>query len=155
MNLNPEIWGPHAWFFLDSVVLGMPDHLDKNEIEIYKDFFYSLQYFLPCKKCRVHYHQNLDKYPLTDDIVESKEKMLEWIIELHNSVRLSNNQNTRTLEEIIEFYKKEYSNEKKKKSDETINIKINTVDYSKYILIIIIIVLIIYIYTNKYYKDII
>jgi hypothetical protein len=25
-NLNPKIWGPSGWFFIDSIVLSYPDN---------------------------------------------------------------------------------------------------------------------------------
>jgi glycosyltransferase involved in cell wall biosynthesis len=60
MNLNPKIWGPHAWFFLDSIILSLPNKLNNEQKIIYKNFFTSLQYILPCELCREHYKENLN-----------------------------------------------------------------------------------------------
>ena len=32
MNLNPQIWGSHYWFFLHTITLNYPDH--PNDIKI-------------------------------------------------------------------------------------------------------------------------
>jgi hypothetical protein len=109
MNLNPTVWGPHAWFFLDSVVMGMPDNPSPNEAAVYKNFFTSLQFLLPCLKCRLHYAANLEESPLTDDILASKERMLRWLYDLHNKVRVSNGQQPRSYDEITTFYNAAYS----------------------------------------------
>jgi len=115
MNLNSEVWGPHGWFFLDSIILSMPEHLDKDKIKTYKTFFYLLQDLLPCEICRLHYNHNLKLYPLTEDIIQSREKMIKWIITLHNIVRTYNNQKLITLTDFINFYKKKYKVKKTSK----------------------------------------
>ena len=66
MNLNPKIWGPHTWFFLDSIMLSLPNKLNNEQQNIYKNFFTSLQYVLPCEGCRNHqedqnYQQNINE----------------------------------------------------------------------------------------------
>lgn len=117
MNLNPEIWGPHAWFFLDSIIIGMPEKPNQNEIAIYKNFFESLQFLLPCKKCRLHYAGNLENEPLTDEILSSKNTTLKWFFNLHNKVRQSNGQSERTYEEILNYYSELYNNKSTKSNN--------------------------------------
>lgn len=117
MNLNPVVWGPHAWFFLDSVVMGMPDTPSPSEAAVYKSFFTSLQFLLPCLKCRLHYAANLEESPLTDDILASKDKMLRWLYDLHNKVRVSNGQQPRSYEEITAFYNAAYAGKASSRSD--------------------------------------
>ena len=50
-NLNPNIWGPHAWFFLESIAIGYPDNPTKEEKIKAKNFFLLLEsllsFFLP------------------------------------------------------------------------------------------------------------
>lgn len=114
MNLNPEIWGPHAWFFLESIIIGMPEELDDTEKEIYKNFFNSLQFLLPCKKCRLHYAINLEENPLTDDVVGTRDAMFKWINKLHNEVRTRNGKQTKTVSETMNYYKSTYNNNENK-----------------------------------------
>ena len=42
-NLNPDIWGPRAWFFLESAVIGYPENPTKEDKLQAKKFFLSLQ----------------------------------------------------------------------------------------------------------------
>jgi hypothetical protein len=53
--IDPTIWGPHAWRFLESVVNGYPvrpSHGDKVHM---LDFLTSLGHVLPCNRCRESY----------------------------------------------------------------------------------------------------
>jgi len=118
MNLNPKIWGPHTWFFLDSIVLSLPNKLNNEQQNIYKNFFTSLQYVLPCQGCRNHYATNLKKFPLTDQILSNKENMIKWLLNIHNSIRIENKSIPISIKNFFEYYYKQYDekqNEKKKK----------------------------------------
>ncbi len=145
MNLNPEIWGPHGWFFLESIILSMPEKLTPKLVPVYKNFFESLQYLLPCQKCRIHYAENLKKHPLSDEIVSQKNSMIKWIIKIHNEVLKSNKKQVRTYDEVIKYYKKAYSNEK------SCSLKNTKPDNNIYAIIIIALIILIYIsYRNQY-----
>ena len=88
--MKPKIWGPHAWIFLHSVTMNYPDnptHQDKKEM---KDFFNSLRYVLPCEKCSKNLQFNMMKYPLTDNMLSSRDSLVRWLIEIHNMVNLDN-----------------------------------------------------------------
>ena len=40
---------------------------------------------LPCKKCQKHYQENLWKLPI-DKFLESKAKLFQWTVDIHNQV---------------------------------------------------------------------
>jgi hypothetical protein len=115
MNLNPKIWGPHAWFFLDSIMLSLPNKLNNEQKNIYKNFFTSLQYILPCEGCRNHYTENLKKYPLTDQILSNKENMIKWLLNVHNNIRKENKTIPISIKQFFEYYYKQYDEKKNKK----------------------------------------
>jgi hypothetical protein len=139
MNLNPKVWGPHGWFFIDSIVLSLPTKLNYEQKNIYKNFFTSLQDILPCEGCREHYKQNLIKYPLTDVILSKKENMIKWILNVHNNVRRDAKKIPISINQYFEYYNKQYDdNYNKNKISKDCNFKY-------YISIIIILILIIFI----------
>lgn len=144
MNLNPAVWGSHAWFFLESIVIGMPEKLSGQEKMIYKNFFSSLEFLLPCTKCREHFHENLIKYPLTDEILSSKDSMMKWIVDMHNQVRIAGGQREKTVDEVISFYKDAYNTEKNEDS--------NTQEHSLLLIFIIVIAVIFFMHRNKIMK---
>jgi hypothetical protein len=142
MNLNPKVWGPHGWFFLDSIMLSLPNKLNHEQKNIYKNFFTSLQDILPCEACREHYKQNLIKYPLTDVVLSKKENMIKWILNVHNNVRRDAKKIPISINQYFEYYNKHYDdnyNYNNKKISKDCNFKY-------YISIIIILILILVIF---------
>lgn len=82
----PEIWGRHAWKFIHLVALGYPINPTQEDTNNYRQFVESLQYILPCAECRNHFAKNLQLYPLTDKVMSSRNNLLKWTIDIHNTV---------------------------------------------------------------------
>lgn len=87
--MKPNVWGKCGWLFLHSVSLDYPDNPSNEDKLRYKTFFESLQYILPCEKCKVHMKQNMEKYKLTDKILSDKTSVIKWVIDIHNEVNKS------------------------------------------------------------------
>jgi FAD-linked sulfhydryl oxidase len=136
--MDPKIWGKHTWIFLHSITLNYPDNPTDEEITNHYNFFTNLSNILPCYKCREHYKLNLKKKKLTKKILKSKELFIKWLIDIHNTVNISNNKNIESYGKIMKYYDELYNNPSKC----TNNILI-------YILIILIIIFILLIYFNK------
>lgn len=135
--MNPEIWGPHAWFFLHSITLAYPDNPSYGDKENVKTFFKSFYKVLPCPKCRIHYENHLERMPITNEIVESKQQLVQWLIDLHNAVNKSTNKPLLTYEDVLLKYTKCYSDDGLSKNTYYAIIAFSTV---------IIVLLILYIY---------
>lgn len=84
--MSPEIWGETGWNFIHFVTMGYP--LDPTEQDKYNyyQYFHALQYVLPCKKCRYNLSHHLKKFPLTDQVLSSRNNLVKWGIDLHNVV---------------------------------------------------------------------
>jgi hypothetical protein len=108
-NLNPEIWGPFGWFLFDSVCLGYPIYPTNDEKQQYKNFFSSLPYILPCIKCRYHFNQYMIKYPLNDYILNSKDKLIKWLLHAHNNINKINNKYEISLKDFYSYYNKKFN----------------------------------------------
>ena len=106
--MNPKVWGPHAWIFLHSITLNYPLNPTQNDIKNHYNFFTNLKNIIPCNNCRLHYKKNLEKYPLNNKILLSKDKLIEWLINIHNSVNKSNNKKQLTYSEVLAIYNKLY-----------------------------------------------
>ncbi len=96
---GPDVWGPHGWKFIHYITLGYPNSPTKKDKERYYNFFNSLKYVIPCSICGNHFRQNLEKYPLDDTVLSSKEKLIEWGINMHNMVNMKNGKKVYTYEE--------------------------------------------------------
>ena len=106
-NFEPEIWGPKAWFFLESVAMAYSTDPTYEEKKAADNFFTSLKYMIPCEKCRNNYEKHLKIYPLTDKVLSSRDNLFMWIVNIHNSV---NKNKTRSYDETFKYYMKEYGN---------------------------------------------
>lgn len=111
-SLDPTVWGPHGWFFLESICLSYPDSPSNEEKRHIKDFFYSLQHVLPCPACREHYSQHLNAHPLTDNVVSSRANLVPWILAIHNRVRHSNGQPPISTQAFFNYYQEQYSSQR-------------------------------------------
>ena len=87
--LGPDVWGPHGWKFIHYITLAYPVNLTTEEKEQYKIFFHSIGNVLPCSICSNHYKKNLLEMPLTDEILSSKDNVINWAIDMHNKVNAS------------------------------------------------------------------
>lgn len=75
---NPKIWGPHFWFILRCIVHNypmVPNAEDKKHME---NYFYELQYVLPCEKCKYTFKQHYNKFPI-NKYLSDKNKLVEWL----------------------------------------------------------------------------
>lgn len=82
----PEVWGPWAWKFLHTITLDYPEYPTDSDRQSYYQYFHSLQYVLPCEKCRMNLKHHLNKYPLNDEVLSSRNNLVKWGIDLHNVV---------------------------------------------------------------------
>ncbi len=77
-NINPKVWGPPGWMFLEKVADSYPvkpKNIDKLRMV---NFLTSLGYALPCKKCRANYIRFAMEYP-PDKYVASSRKVKQWL----------------------------------------------------------------------------
>lgn len=111
--MNPKIWGPRAWIFLHSITLAYPVNPTYQDMDNYKRFFESLKYVLPCESCKEHFTDNIKKYPLTDQILRSKDLLCKWLIDIHNSVNMSTGKRVLTYQQVFDIYTSIYDENKK------------------------------------------
>ena len=103
-NLNPTTWGSHYWKAMHYLTIAYPDEptdIDKTNV---KQFFTSVGKILPCEKCRVHFAQHLQKYPLSDIVLSSRYNLINWLKDIHNEVNLEFNKKIWTYDDVIDEY---------------------------------------------------
>ena len=77
INISPRLWGESFWKMMHFVTLSYPDsnqNISEQDKTHVKDFFLSVKNVLPCENCRLHFEQNLEKFPLNDNILSSRDK---------------------------------------------------------------------------------
>ena len=117
-NFEPKIWGPYAWFFLESIAMGYSTEPTYEEKKAAETFFQSLHLMIPCEKCRKNYIKHLKKHPLTEKVLSSRDNLFMWIIDIHNLVIPGN---TKSYEDVFQFYMQKYDVETIKTTDKPSN----------------------------------
>lgn len=100
-DFNPEIWGPHTWFFIETVVMSYPKNPSQKEKLNIKNFFDILEFILPCTKCRINYGKHKKENPLNSQVLSSRENLFKWVVDLHNK---SYTTKKKSYEDTINFY---------------------------------------------------
>ena len=106
INYDPTIWGPHEWFFLETMVRSLPETLDDNLQSKLKMHFVTLSYLLPCEICQKHFSTYIKESRLDKLDFSKKKNVIHWLNDLHNS-RLDNK---RTIKQVDNYYEKIYQN---------------------------------------------
>ena len=102
--MNPEIWGPHAWVLLHTISMNYPNHPTQQDKQHFRTFFTSLQHCLPCDACSNHYRENLQRYPLTDEVMSSRTNLVFWLIKIHNTVNVMNGKPIVSNQKAVQLY---------------------------------------------------
>lgn len=103
-NINPKIWGKYFWGASHCLTFAYPENPTDDDKKTIKQYFESLQNILPCEKCRYHYKLNLTKYPLTNDVLSSRYKLIKWLVDLHNEVNVRTGKQEMTVDQTINYY---------------------------------------------------
>ena len=103
-NINPNAWGEPFWNTFHIITFAYPDNPTDTDKQNILNFFHSVKHILPCETCRYHFEENLTKYPLTDDILSSRYKLVVWLITIHNDVNVRLGKSQVSVETVIEKY---------------------------------------------------
>jgi len=101
--MNPKFWGPGAWIFLHSITMNYPKEPTEQDKHAHHQFFKSLEHILPCEKCAYNYSNNLKKIPL-EAALDNRDKLIRWLISIHNEVNKETDKPTYTYEQVIDEY---------------------------------------------------
>ena len=106
-----KIWGPPAWVFLHTVVMGYPAKLDetlsdhvtrKNSMTM---FFNHISNILPCKYCRESYNHFITEMPI-DKHLSSRIELAKWLYDIHNKINAKLGVQLCNIPEFSEVYDK-------------------------------------------------
>lgn len=85
MAYNPEVWGPHFWFFLQSMAVHYPTTPNDLLKKKYYNLFENLPLFVPHEKIGNDLIELFDKYPVSP-YLENRESLLKYIHFIHNKI---------------------------------------------------------------------
>ena len=107
MTLDPNIWGPHYWFFLHTLALTYPETPNDVIKKKYYDFYQNLPLFIPIEEIGNNFSKFLDKYPVTP-YLDSRQSLVRWTHFIHNKVNASLRLPILNLEEALSAYYESY-----------------------------------------------
>ena len=144
MVLNPEIWGPHYWFFIYTIALSYPLNPNETTKKKYYDFIQNLPIFIPISEIGNTFSVFLDKYPVTP-YLDSRESFIKWVHFVHNKLNIYLNKPEISYYKAMDNYYENYKVKEIKKREE----KKNKHKYIFATAIIILIIVILILLFNK------
>ena len=108
MGIDPQLWGPSGWRIIHFICYGAPANLRTEHKVHYATFLRAMGNVLPCGTCRMHFAENLEKHPLTEEVLATRDSLFAWSVEMHNEVNRMHGKREWTPEEAVrELLKKE------------------------------------------------
>ena len=117
MVLNPEIWGPHYWFFIYTIALSYPLNPNDTTKKKYYDFIQNLPIFIPISEIGNTFSVFLDKYPVTP-YLDSRESFIKWVHFIHNKLNIYLNKPEVSYYKAMDNYYENYKVKEVKKREE-------------------------------------
>jgi hypothetical protein len=121
MNFEPDVWGPHYWFFLHTIAHSYPESPNAVTKRKYYDLIQNMPLFIPVSDIGNKFSNLLDKYPVTP-YLDSRESFIRWVHFIHNKVNVSIGKEEVSFLKSIDIYKSYYK-AKPFVLSETLNIK--------------------------------
>jgi hypothetical protein len=103
----PEVWGPHYWFFLQTIAHTYP--LTPNAVtkRKYYDLIQNMPLFIPNPEIGDNFIALLDRYPITP-YLDNRDSLIRWIHFIHNRINRILGKEEITLFEALDDYKASY-----------------------------------------------
>ena len=107
LQLDPDVWGPHYWFFLHTIAISYPHNPNAVTKKKYYELIQNLPLFIPVENIGNDFNKLLDEYPVTS-YLDSRESLTKWMHFIHNKVNEKVEKPKITLNEFYERYYEEY-----------------------------------------------
>lgn len=99
------VWEHSGWVFLHNITFVYPVNPTTSDQDKMKKFIVYTSRVLPCKEYRDNFKNHLKKYPLTGKVLSTRKNLVEWLIDVHNNINLSNSRKKLTYIETLNKYK--------------------------------------------------
>ncbi len=84
---NPDIWGPHFWFFIHTASVHYPTKPSIAIQQAFQNFIFIIPLLLPCRECSKHSIQFIRKNSINIRcIVRSRDEIFSFFVDFHNDV---------------------------------------------------------------------
>jgi hypothetical protein len=141
MIFDPEIWGPHYWFFLHTTAESYPLNPNSVTKRKYYDLIQNMPLFIPNDDIGDKFSKMLDKYPV-QPYLTSRESFVRWVHFIHNKINYELGKKEISLAEALDKYRKQYN-------PHTLKITENKYIKKQYVYAVFIILLLFLIYVYR------
>lgn len=107
MKFEPEVWGPHYWFFLHTVAQTYPDFPNEVTKRKYYDLIQNFPLFIPVIEIGNKFSVFLDKYPVSP-YLKNRESFKRWVNFIHNKINTTIRKNEMSYFNSNEQYERYY-----------------------------------------------
>ena len=114
--LDPNVWGPHYWFFLHTLSITYPNRPNTVTKKKYYEFIQNLPLFIPVEQISSDFSKLLDLYPVTP-YLDNRESFTRWTWFIHNKINQKLDKPQITLNEFYSKYYEEYKPKKQKMAE--------------------------------------
>lgn len=102
--LDPNVWGPHYWFFLHTISMTYPHHPNAVTKKKYYEFIQNLPLFIPVDAMSSEFSKLINQYPVTP-YLDNRESFVRWTWFIHNKINQKLEKPTITLSEFhVKYY---------------------------------------------------
>jgi hypothetical protein len=107
MHFDPNVWGPHYWFFLHTVAETYPESPNEVTKRKYYDLIQNMPLFIPIAEMGNRFSSFLDKYPVTP-YLDNRDSFIRWVVFIHNKFNNVTGKEEMSLPMALDKYKAEY-----------------------------------------------
>jgi hypothetical protein len=141
MRFNPNVWGPHYWFFLHSVAESYPLSPTSITKRKYYDLITNMPLFIPDEEIGNKFSKLLDSYPVSP-YLDNRDSFVRWTHFIHNKINVQLGKQEISLPMALEKYRNEY-----KPKPVILSERINMRKHYIIAVLILVLFLLIYIYS--------
>jgi hypothetical protein len=84
-EFDPDIWGPHFWFFLHTIARSYPLRPSSTMQKKYYTFYQDIPIFMPVPSIGNAFAKLLDRFPVSP-YLSSRKDLIKWTNFIHNKV---------------------------------------------------------------------
>jgi hypothetical protein len=110
-KFDPEVWGPHYWFFLETLSHTYPPTPNAVTKRKYYDFISNLPLFIPNPEIGDKFSELLDRFPVSP-YLDSRDSFIRWVHFAHNKINAVLGKEEISLFEALDKYRQNYLNKK-------------------------------------------
>jgi len=107
MELDPNVWGPHYWFFLHTIAICYPQYPNAVTKKKFYELIQNFHLFIPIENIANEFSKLIYTYPITP-YLDSKDSFIKWTHFIHNKINEKLEKPEISLQEFLFKYYEAY-----------------------------------------------